>query len=66
MTASLDPIEQVAIEMPNRSRPVACLLKGSEIGIGNQEIWSLEIGRILHLRAEIINLRLDREPNSTT
>jgi len=28
--------------------------------IGNQEIWNLEIARILHLRAEIINLRLDR------
>jgi len=29
-------------------------------GIGNQEIWILEIGQILHLRAEIIKLRLDR------
>jgi len=29
--------------------------------IGNQEIWDLEIGRFLHLKAEIINLRLDEE-----
>ena len=28
-------------------------------GIGNQEIWTREIGRFLHLKAEIINLKLD-------
>jgi len=36
----------------------------SEIGnleIWNPEIWDLEIGRILHLKAEIIKLKLDNE-----
>ena len=28
-------------------------------GIGNQEIWNLEIARFLHLKAEIIKLKLD-------
>ena len=28
-------------------------------GIGNPKIWDLEIGRFLHLKAEIINLKLD-------
>ena len=33
--------------------------EGARGGIGKSEIWSLEIGRFLHLKAEIINLKLD-------
>jgi len=35
--------------------------KSGNLEIWNPEIWKLEIGRFLHLKAEIIKLKLDKK-----